>query len=89
VFDKQLMQFSQGRDRHPRRPQLHSGTSGGIEHPRRHRQNDARRHLDVDNFAAGTPLSILASNSASIQRMPAVMDLYFLPDVGRMTARLP
>jgi len=89
VFDKHLMQFSQGRDRHPRRPQLHAGTSGGIEHPRRHDQHIAGRHLDIDNLAAGAPLDILTSNPAPIQRMPAVMDLNLLPDMGRMTARLP
>ena len=88
MFDKHLMQFSQGRDRHPRRPQLHAGTSGGIEHPRRHDQHIAGRHLDIDNLAAGAPLDILTSNPAPIQRMPAVMDLNLLPDMGRMTARL-
>jgi hypothetical protein len=40
----------------------------------------------MDDFAAGPPLDILTSNSASIQRVPAVMDLYLLPDMGRMTA---
>lgn len=80
------MQFSQGRDRHPRRPQLHPGTSGGIEHPCRHDNHDPGRHLQVNNLAAGAPLDILSSNPASIQRMPAVKDLNFLPDTGRMTA---
>lgn len=86
MLDKQLMQFSQGRDRHPRRPQPHPGASGGIEHPCRHDKNDAGRHLDVNHFAAGTPLDILSSNPASIQRVPAVMNLNLLPDMGRMTA---
>lgn len=88
MLDKQLMQFSQGRDRHPRRPQLHPGTSGGIEHPCRHDKDNAGRYLDVDNLAAGAPLGILTSNPAPIQRMPAVLDLNFLPDMGRMTVRL-
>jgi hypothetical protein len=41
VLDKQLMQFNQGRDRHPRRPQLHPGASGGVEHPGRYDQDVA------------------------------------------------
>jgi hypothetical protein len=86
VFDKQLMQFSQGRDRHPRRPQRHPGTSGGIEHPCRYDQHVAGRHLDMDNLTADALLDILTSNPASIQRVPAVTDLNFLPDMGRMTA---
>lgn len=88
MLDKQLMQFSQGRDRHPRRPQLHPGTSGGIEHPCRDDYDVAGRHLDMNNLAAGAPLDVLASNSPPIQRMPAVMNLNFLPDMGRMTVRL-
>jgi len=86
VLGKQLMQFSQGRDRHPRRPQLHPGTSGGIEHPCRYDQHVAGRHLDMDNLTASAPLDILTSNPASKQRVPAVTDLNFLPDMRRMTA---
>ena len=88
MLDKQLMQFSQGRDRHKRRPQLHPGTSGGIEHPCRDDYDVAGRHLDMNNLAAGAPLDVLASNSPPIQRMPAVMNLNLLPDMGRMTGRL-
>src|SRR3954469_26031597 len=83
------MQFSQGRDRHKRRPRLHPGTSGGIEPPCRDDYDVAGRHLDMNNLAAGAPLDVLASNSPPIQRMPAVMNLNFLPDMGRMTVRLP
>jgi len=87
MLDKQLMKFSQGRDRHPRCSQRsRAGTSGGIEHPCRYDQHVAWRHLNMDNLTAGTPLDILTSNPASIQRVPAVTDLNFLPDMGRMTA---
>jgi hypothetical protein len=89
VLDKQLMQFNQGRDRHPRRPQLHPGTSGGIEHPCRDDHDVAGCHLDMNNLAAGAPLDVLLSNPPPIQRMPAVMNLNLLPDMGRMTVRLP
>ena len=89
MLGKQSMQFSQGRDCHPRRPQLHPGTSGGIEHPCRYDHDVAGRHLDMNNFAAGTPLDILSSNPPSIQRVPAVINLNLLPDMGRMTVRLP
>src|SRR3954468_16553344 len=82
------MQFSQSRDCHPRHPQLHPGTSGGIEHPCRYDHDVAERDLDMNNFAAGTPLDILSSNPPSIQRVPAVINLNLLPDMGRMTVRL-
>jgi len=40
----------------------------------------------MNNFAAATPLDILSSNPPSIQRVPAVINLNLLPDMGRMTA---
>jgi hypothetical protein len=89
VLDKQLMQFNQGRDCHPRRPQLHPGTSGGIEHPCRNDHDVAGRHLDMNNLAAAAPRDIVSSNPPPIQRMPAVMNLNLLPDMGRMTVRSP
>ena len=42
----------------------------------------------MNNLAAGTLLAILPTKTATIQRMPWVMDLDFLPDMGRMTMRL-
>jgi hypothetical protein len=89
VRDQQLMQFSQRRYRDPRRPQPHSGTGGRIEHPCRHHDDDTGRRFGVNDFAAGALLDILTPNAAPIERVPAVMNLNFLPDMGRMTARLP
>jgi len=89
MLDKQLMQFNQGRDRHPRRPQLHPGASGGVEHPGRYDQDVAGSHLNMNNFTDRAPLDVSSSDLAPIQRVPAIMDLNFLPDMGRMTARLP
>ena len=86
MLDQQLMQFSQRRYRDAWCTQLHSGAGGGIEHPCRHHDDDAGRYLDVNDFTAGAPLDILASNTAPIQCVPAVMDLDLLPDMGRMTA---
>jgi hypothetical protein len=86
LLDQQLMQLRQHRYGHTRRSQAHSGTGGGIEHPCCYDDDDAGSHLDVNDFAAGAPLDILTSKTASIERVPAVMDLNFLPDMGRMTA---
>jgi hypothetical protein len=35
-----------------------------------------------------TPLTLNATHRPPVQRMPAIMDDYILPDMGRMTARL-
>jgi hypothetical protein len=85
VLDQQLMQFSQRRQRDPRRTQFHSAAGGGIEHPCRHHDNDAGRDLDVNDFAASAPLGILAADTAPIKCVPAVMNLNLVPDMGRMT----
>jgi len=38
----------------------------------------------VDNSAAGALLAVLLPNTATIVGMPTVMDLDFLPDMGKM-----
>jgi hypothetical protein len=43
----------------------------------------------MNDIAAGAPLDILAAKAATIECVPAVMDLNLLPDMGRMTGRLP
>jgi hypothetical protein len=43
----------------------------------------------MNDIAAGAPLDILAAKAAPIECVPAVMDLNLLPDMGRMTERLP
>jgi hypothetical protein len=42
------------------------------------------RRLDVDNPAAGALLTVLLPNTATVEGMPTIMDLDFLPDMGRM-----
>ena len=43
----------------------------------------------MDDIAAGAPLDILAAKAAPIKCVPAIMDLDLLPEMGRMTGRLP
>jgi hypothetical protein len=86
AFDQQLMQLNQGRYRDTRRAKRHSGAGDGIEHPCRHHDDHAGRHLDVNDLAADAPLNILAPNAAPIECVPPVTNFYFLPDMGRMTA---
>jgi hypothetical protein len=88
ALDQQLMQLNQRQYRDVRRAECHSSAGGGIEHPRRHHDHHAGRHLDVNDLAAGALLDILAPNAAPIERVPAIMDLDLVPDMGRMTGRL-
>jgi hypothetical protein len=81
------MQVDQRRRRHSGNAQLHAGADGGIQHPRRHDDDNASRYFDVDNLAASTPLRILPPKPTPIEGVPPVVNFYFLPDMGRMTPR--
>jgi hypothetical protein len=83
--DQEMTQFDQRRYRHARRAEFHSGTNCGIEHPCRNDDNHPGRCLDVDDLTAGTPLRILAPKPSPIKGVPPVVNLNFLPDMGRMT----
>jgi hypothetical protein len=80
------MQLDQRRYRDVRRTQGHSGAGSRIEHPRRHEDDHAGRHLDVSDLTADSPLNTLAPNPTPIERVPSVVDLDVLPGMGRMTA---
>ncbi len=83
------MQINQRGDLGARRADLHAGAGGRIQHPGRQNNDHAGRRLNVNNPATGTLLTVLLSNMAPIQRMPAVMHPDLLPDMGRMNRRLP
>jgi hypothetical protein len=86
---QQLMQFAEGAHRRARSAQFHARTGGSVEHPRRHDQDYARSDLDVNHVTCHSLFAVLPSKSTTIERMPAVEDLYLLPDMGRTTPRLP
>ena len=88
ALGQELMQLNQRRHCNARRTQLHSCAGGGIQHPGRHHDSHAGRHLDMKDVAAGAPLNVLTANATPIQRVPPVMNFNFLPDMGRMTRRL-
>jgi hypothetical protein len=68
-----------------RSAQFHARASSGVQHPGCDDDHDAWFNLDVNDLAVGTLLAVLAPDATSIQRVPAVEDLNFLPDMGRMT----
>ncbi len=72
----------------PRLAELHLVTHNWIEHPSGHCEDVARLALDMNHFAGGAPLAILALKLAAVECMPPIVDLNNLPDMGRMTARL-
>lgn len=81
------MQISQRVDRNTGHPDCHVRAGPGIEHPLRHHPDDARFDLDMDHAAAGAPLPVLCPQTPPVERMPTVMDLNDLPEMGRMNRR--
>jgi hypothetical protein len=85
ALDEEPMQIAQSSDIGARRANLHAGAGGRIQHPgRQHDDHAGCRRLEVDNPAAGALLTVLLPNTTTVEGMPTVMDLDFLPDMGRM-----
>ncbi len=69
------------------RADCHAGACDRIQHPGGQHNYHAGRRLNVNYPAADTLLAVLPSNTAPMQRMPTVIDLDLIPDMGRMTGR--
>ena len=89
VLRQQLMQIAEGAHRCAGSAQFHACAGGSVEHPRRHDQDYAWCDLDVNHITCRSLFAVLPSKTTTIECMPAVEDLYLLPDMGRMTPRLP
>jgi hypothetical protein len=86
AFDQQMMKVEQRRYRHAWRADYrHAGADDRIQHPRGDRRDHARHWLDVNDPTGRALLNVMPSDTEPVQRVPAVMDLNFLPDMGRMT----
>src|SRR3981081_3936018 len=76
-------------NRNVRRTDLHPCTSRPVKHPCRHDNRSARLSFDDDDVSAGALLTVIAPHRTAVECMPPVVNLYFLPDMGRITLRLP
>jgi hypothetical protein len=75
-------------NRNVRRTDLHPCTSRRVKHPCRHDNRSARFSFDDDDVSAGALLTVIAPHRTSVECMPPVVNLYFLPNMGRITPRL-
>lgn len=83
------MQIVQRFERDPRRTQRQVRTRGCIEHPAGHGDNDAWLYFDMDDLTGGPALAVLPAHPPAEQRVPAIEDLDFLPEMGGMNLRWP
>ena len=84
-FQEQSVQLSQGAYRNARRTDLHGRADAGVGHPRRQYRDNAWCNLDMEYTTIPTLLAVMQSQTTSVTRMPTVMDLNLLPDMGRMS----
>jgi hypothetical protein len=81
------IEVRQGLHRYLRLSQLHRGTGRAVEHPPFYGRRYSRFMLDNDDSGSAALLAVVKSNLPAVKRMPAVMDLDFFPDMGRMSGR--
>ena len=67
---------------------LHSCTNRRVKHPCRHDDRSARLSFDDDNLSSRPHLSVIAPHRTPVERVPPIVNLCFLPDMGRITLRL-
>lgn len=87
MLDEKAVQFAQRLDRRPRRAEHHGGALHWIKHPPGYGENRARSNFDMYQLTCGPALAVLALEAPAVKGVPAVEDLNFLPEMGRMNGR--
>jgi IS66 C-terminal element len=88
-IDKKLVQIAQGRYADARIAENQSGACGSIQHPFGNDPNLAVARVDMDHPTAAALLNISYLEATTKQRMPTIVDINFLPDMGRMNGNWP
>jgi hypothetical protein len=78
------MKLRERRRRRPWRTELHPRAGHGVQHPRGHDDDHAGPRLDMDEASGLAILAAMPTQATAVERMPAVVDHGFLPDMGRM-----
>jgi hypothetical protein len=75
--------------RYLRLSQLHCGTGRAVEHPPLHDRRHSGFVLNNDDCRSAALLAVVKPDMPTVKCMPAVMNLDFFPDMGRMFGRWP
>jgi hypothetical protein len=86
AYKEQPVQVTQGIYRDSRHAERHPGTDAGIQHPGWQRGYDARLDLNMNDAAGSALFAVMGICTSTVERMPAIVNFNFLPDMGRMAA---
>lgn len=89
LLQEEHVQLVKRIQRDTRRTEFHGCADRGAEHPRGNDDDDPRTDFYVNDLAVGALLAVLPPDATPVEGMPAIEDFNFLPDMGRMTRRLP
>ena len=81
---QQPIKVSQANDVDRRSAEGHRRANGRIKHPGSKDDRHTRCILNDDDLSSRSPLGVELPDLAAIQRVPAIMNLYLLVDMGRM-----
>jgi hypothetical protein len=81
---QQPIKVGQASDVDRRRAEGHRRANGRIKHPGGHDDRHTQCSLDDDNLSSRSPFGVELPNLAAVQRVPTVVNLYLLVDMGRM-----
>src|SRR5665213_503777 len=86
---QQPLQLDQCHDIDARRARGHDGAVNRVKHPAGHGDHNAGRPLHQEKLAARSLLNAAHEHPEAEIRMPTIMDVRFLPDMGRMNGWWP
>jgi hypothetical protein len=81
------MQVPQGFRANPCQSERRLRADTCIGHPRGYLHHHTASDFDVDDPTGGELFAVLHRQPSSMQRVPASVNLNFLPDMGRMNVR--
>jgi hypothetical protein len=80
-----MMQFAQSLYCDPRLAEFHAHAYNRIQHPCRDNRDCARSVVYVDDIPTASLFAISIANFPPKERMPTIVNLKFLTDMGRMS----
>jgi hypothetical protein len=84
---QQPIKVSQASSVDSRSAERHRRANGRVEHPGSNDDRHTRCCLNDDDLSSRAPFGVELPDLAPVQRVPAVMKLYVLVDMGRMAPR--